>query len=58
MPRKKLICPKCGSTNALNIIYGMPAPEAVEASNRGKVILGGCCIMPDSPYSIDNSNSY
>lgn len=49
MLRKKLVCPVCGSFNALNIIYGMPAPKAVEAFNRGEVIIGGCCVMPESP---------
>lgn len=39
-------CPKCGG-KVVEIIYGYPTEEAFEASKRGKVILGGCCIFED-----------
>ncbi len=58
MSRRKLICPKCGSTNALNIIYGMPAPEAVESSRRDEVILDGCSVLPDSALYICRDCNY
>ena len=47
MPRKK--CPICGSTESLKILYGMPTYEAFEASERGELALGGCCVLPNSP---------
>jgi hypothetical protein len=28
------------------IVYGLPGPELFEASMRGEVALGGCCIEP------------
>ena len=37
-------CPKCGSENVLPLVYGMPAPEASKAAQRGEIALGGCVI--------------
>lgn len=42
-------CPDCGSTRILEILYGLPTLEAFERSERGELMLGGCCIYPDSP---------
>ena len=39
-------CPKCGG-KVVKIIYGEPDQELFEASERGEVILGGCCIEVD-----------
>jgi len=39
-------CPKCGG-KVVKIIYGEPTEELFEASDRGEVILGGCCIALD-----------
>lgn len=41
------ICPKCKSGLAIPIVYGLPAPEAVNAAEQGKIILGGCVISDD-----------
>lgn len=46
---RKYICPKCKAKEGLNIEYGMPSYEAFEASQRGEIALGGCCIDDDSP---------
>lgn len=49
----KCICPKCKSENIIPIMYGYPAPEAMEAATAGELKLGGCevyideCDMPD-----------
>ena len=49
----KCICPKCKSENIIPIMYGYPAPEAMEAAVAGELKLGGCevyidgCDMPD-----------
>jgi hypothetical protein len=42
-------CPRCGSAEAIPIVYGYPTPEAFEASERGEFRLGGCVIGPESP---------
>ena len=49
----KCICPKCKSENIIPIMYGYPAPEAMEAAVAVELKLGGCevyidgCDMPD-----------
>lgn len=45
--RKPVKCPHCG-TKVLRIQYGNPTPETMEAAERGELLLGGCCISPDS----------
>lgn len=40
-----LKCPKCGSSNVCEILYGMPTGEAYELAEQGKLILGGCDII-------------
>lgn len=47
MPKKK--CPACGANDTVKILYGMPTYEAFEASERGEISLGGCCISDNSP---------
>ena len=42
----KVICPKCKSEHTAPIMYGYPTPEAWEASERGKIIPGGCMVFP------------
>lgn len=34
-------CERCGG-EAIPILYGSPAYEAVEAFHRGELVLGGC----------------
>ena len=48
---KSIICPICGSSNVAEYLFGMPAYnyELEEKLNNGEIILGGCCIEPDSP---------
>lgn len=46
---RKYICPACKAKAGMNIEYGMPTEEAFEASQRGEIALGGCCIDDDSP---------
>ena len=46
---KKLVCPKCGSREAMEILYGYPSSEAFEAADRGEIFLGGCCVSGDDP---------
>ncbi|MFM6968746.1 MAG: hypothetical protein ACKOWN_07505 [Microbacteriaceae bacterium] len=42
-------CPVCGTTDPLEIIYGLPSIEMMTASTEGKIALGGCIIDPESP---------
>lgn len=39
-------CPRCGSKNVAEILYGMPAydDELQKKLDEGKIVLGGCCI--------------
>ncbi|WPX08760.1 hypothetical protein [Anaerocellum danielii] len=49
MQENNLICPKCGSKNVLEILYGYPDYKAFEEAEKGNIILGGCCISDNSP---------
>ena len=44
-------CPRCGSKNVAEILYGMPAfDDELEARiESGKVRLGGCCVTDHDP---------
>ena len=46
---KKPKCPKCGSSKAIEIIYGMPPSDLAEQEEQGKIKLGGCCIDEKNP---------
>jgi len=47
MPKKK--CPACGATDTIKILYGMPTHESFESSERGELVLGGCCGLDINP---------
>jgi hypothetical protein len=47
--RRPKNCPQCGSLKVLEILYGRPTSEGMEAVERGEMILGGCLIMPGQP---------
>src|SRR5215216_7072809 len=47
--RKAKNCPKCGSKNLMEIVYGRPTSEALDAVERGEIALGGCVMMPNQP---------
>lgn len=53
----KIACPFCGSENYARYSYGMHIldKELEEKLNKGEIILGGCCISPDSPKYHCNS---
>jgi hypothetical protein len=46
--KKPRVCPRCGSGNVIPIVYGYPSPELEKQSQRGKVMLGGCCVGDDN----------
>lgn len=46
---RKYICPACGEKEGVPIMYGYPSHKAIEASERGEVALGGCCIGDNDP---------
>ena len=41
------ICPHCGSSNNIPIIYGKPSDALLEKAEKGEVVLGGCVMTPD-----------
>ena len=43
----KVKCPKCGSRNVCEFLYGLPTREAFELAEQGKLILAGCEIVMD-----------
>jgi hypothetical protein len=45
-------CPRCDSEDTVEIVYGYPGPELVEASMAGKVVLGGCLVVPNAPERV------
>ena len=47
--RRPKNCPRCGSLRFVEILYGRPTSEGMEAVDRGEMILGGCFIMPGQP---------
>lgn len=42
-------CPRCGSAEAVPILYGMPTGDAFEAAERGEIALGGCVVGEEAP---------
>lgn len=47
--RKPAHCPACDSARVVDIVYGYPGPELMEAAANKDVVLGGCCIDDDMP---------
>lgn len=42
-------CPRCGTTDTVRpLMFGFPSDEMFEASERGEIDLGGCC-LPEEP---------
>lgn len=52
---EKQLCPACGNTGALEIVYGFPSHEMMEASREGRIVLGGCSMGDNNPaYRCNN----
>ena len=49
LKRRRPVCPKCGSSDVVPIVYGYPLPEMMEAAERGEIELGGCCVTDEDP---------
>lgn len=49
--KKNIICPICGSSNVAKYIFGLVGydDELQEQLDKNEIVLGGCCIEPDSP---------
>lgn len=47
--RKPRKCHQCGKMTVVKILYGMPSEVSWELYEKGKLIIGGCCITQDSP---------
>jgi hypothetical protein len=46
---KKYICPSCKAKEGVDIVYGLPDFELLDASEKVEVVLGGCCIEENQP---------
>jgi len=44
-----VLCPSCGASDAVPILYGLPDAEGFRAAEAGQVILGGCSLTSSSP---------
>ena len=42
-------CPNCGARAGIPILYGYPAPDQLERSEAGEIVLGGCICFFDQP---------
>jgi hypothetical protein len=42
-PPPAVLCPHCGSSSTIPIIYGMPMHTVFEDKKRGELVIGGCC---------------
>ena len=42
-------CPRCRSTRAVPIEYGLPPIEMAPQADRGEFVLGGCCVSDGDP---------
>lgn len=49
MKMKKFLCPDCKQRAGVEIGYGYPSPELMEAASRGDIVLGGCCLTEEAP---------
>jgi DNA-directed RNA polymerase subunit M/transcription elongation factor TFIIS len=41
---KKFNCPKCKKKEAVEILYGYPSPETLQAWHNNQIELGGCIV--------------
>ena len=49
-------CPVCGTTDPIEILYGYPSAEMMDAASEGLIALGGCIVDPENPaYRCRNS---
>lgn len=44
-----LSCPHCGTTDPIEIVYGFPSGEMMEAASSGAIALGGCVVDDNDP---------
>ena len=42
-------CPKCETTNPIEIVYGMPSAEMHDAAANDVIRLGGCVVDSTNP---------
>jgi DNA-directed RNA polymerase subunit RPC12/RpoP len=49
MAFRKYICPSCKKKTGVNIQYGYPSQELLEAVAKDEVALGGCILWAHNP---------
>ena len=45
----EISCPTCETPNPIEILYGLPSPEMVDAEAMGTISLGGSATQGDDP---------
>ena len=58
MAFRKYICPNCKKKTGVNIQYGYPSQELLEAVAKDEIALGGCIVSEDNPQRRCTSCEY
>jgi len=45
----EISCPTCETPNPIEILYGSPSPEMMDAEAMGTITLGGSATLDDNP---------
>jgi transposase-like protein len=45
----RLVCPECGASDVIPIVYGLPTYETHQRAESGEFALGGCFLSDESP---------
>lgn len=45
--KRERVCPNCGSSDSMPIVYGYPTREAERRAEEGMILLGGCLCYGD-----------
>lgn len=44
-----IFCPRCGTSSPIDIVYGTPSGEMLDAEDAGNIVLGGVAVADDLP---------
>lgn len=58
MPRRRYLCPECGTLAGVRIVYGFPDDNLAVQAERQEVHLGGCCEEIGAPGRHCNNCGY
>ena len=49
MSKKKQTCPKCETSEIVDIVYGYPTEEVLQSWFKKEIELGGCIVRNENP---------